>query len=286
MATFDSMNLEDWRRFFDLSLDMLCVAGTDGFFKRLNPAWERTLGWSIDELCARPYLEFVHPDDRDNTGAHGEGVINGHHVLAFENRYRCKDGTYRRLHWNGMPLPEQGLVYAAARDVTAMHDALEAVQRTRDELEQRVHERTAELHRVNAELGSSHAKTLRALTTPVVRIHQGVLLLPIIGEVDSYRAGMIMETVLSRVVDERARVLILDIAGLPSMDEEFARYLLQTTAATRMLGAETIITGIGVNAARTLIHLGVDVSTITTTAQLAEGLDLALAIVGKKVGRR
>ncbi len=286
MATFDSMNLEDWRRFFDLSLDMLCVAGTDGYFKWLNPAWRRTLGWSIEELCSRPYLEFVHRDDRGNTGVASEGVIDGQRVLAFENRYLCKSGKYRRLHWNGMPAPEQGLVYAAARDITEMHDAAEAVQRAHDELELRVRERTAELHRLNEELGASHAMTLRALATPVVRVHQGVLLLPIIGAVDAHRAEQIMETVLSRVVDERARVLIFDIAGLPEMDEVFARHLLQTTAATRMLGAETIVTGIGVNAARTLIRLGVDVSSITTTAELADGLDLALAIVGKKVDRR
>lgn len=278
-ATFDSMSIADWERFFELSIDMLCVAGTDGWFKRLNPAWERILGWSLEELQSRPYLEFVHPDDRAGTAVRSEGVIGGREVLAFENRYRCKDGSYRWLLWNGMPVPAEGLVYAAARDVTE-------IRTVHAELEQKVDERTAQLHRLNDELAASHAKALRALTTPVVRVHQGVLLLPIIGAVDSHRAGQIMETVLSRVVDERARVLILDIAGLPSMDEDFARYLVQTTAATRMLGAETIVTGIGVSAARTLIQLGVDVSSITTTAQLAEGLDLALAIVGKAVGRR
>lgn len=280
------MRIEDWERFFELSLDMFCVAGTDGYFKRLNPAWERTLGWSIAELTSRPYAEFVHPDDRNPTAEQRALLAEGHKVLAFENRYLAKDGSVHWLYWNAMRVPAEEAVYAAARDVTDTHRALDAVRAARDELEARVRERTAELHRLNEELRESHSRALRALTTPVIRVHQGVLLLPIIGAVDAMRAGQIMETVLTRVVDEHARVLILDIAGLPTMDEEFARYLLQTTAATKMLGAETIVTGIGVNAAKMLIKLGVDVSSITTTAQLAEGLDLALAIVGKAVGRR
>lgn len=276
---FAEMSLEDWERFFDLSLDMFCVAGTDGYYKRLNPAWERTLGWTLDELLARPWIEFVHPADRVPTDAQGAALADGRTVLQFENRYLAKDGSVRWLHWNALPIPERSLIYGAARDVTEMRNA-------RDELERRVRERTLELERLNDELRESHTRALHTLTTPVVRVHEGVLLLTVVGAVDAHRASRIMETVLSRVVEERARVLILDIAGLPSMTEELAQYLVQTTTAIRMLGAETIVTGIGVSVAKTLIQLGVDVSRITTTAQLAGGLDLALAIVGKAVGRR
>jgi PAS domain S-box-containing protein len=100
--------------FFDLSADLLCVAG-DGFFKRLNPAWETALGWSRDELMAQPFIELVHPDDRAATLA-----IRDHDgpVASFENRYRCCDGSYRWMHWTSTSDPTTGLVYAIARDVT------------------------------------------------------------------------------------------------------------------------------------------------------------------------
>ncbi len=110
---------EDERdRFFTLSLDMLCIASADGYFKRLSPAFTVTLGWSIDEMLARPFLEFVHPDDRAATMAEVERqVVAGEPVLQFENRYRHKDGSWRVLSWKSAPQPD-GLMYATARDVT------------------------------------------------------------------------------------------------------------------------------------------------------------------------
>jgi diguanylate cyclase (GGDEF)-like protein/PAS domain S-box-containing protein len=105
-------------RLFNLSIDMLCVAGFDGFFKQVNPAWLRTLGWPEAELLDRPWLEFVHPDDRAATAAVLERLARGESALAFENRYRCRDGSYRWISWNSFPLPAEGLIFAAARDIT------------------------------------------------------------------------------------------------------------------------------------------------------------------------
>ena len=109
---------EERDRLFNLSIDMLCVAGFDGHFKQVNPAWTRTLGWSAEELTKPAWLDLVHPDDMAATIAAGDRLRRGEEVRSFENRYRCKDGTYRWLSWNSYPLMAQELIFAVCRDVT------------------------------------------------------------------------------------------------------------------------------------------------------------------------
>jgi two-component system sensor histidine kinase/response regulator len=109
---------DELERFFELSLDLLCVANLDGYFIRVNPAWTRVLGYDPEELRTKPFMEFVHPDDRDATvGAMG-ALGSGGRVREFENRYRAKDGSYRWLQWTSVPYVNERAVYAAARDVT------------------------------------------------------------------------------------------------------------------------------------------------------------------------
>ncbi|MEA2213194.1 MAG: hypothetical protein QOF83_3142 [Solirubrobacteraceae bacterium] len=103
---------------FDLSPDLLCIAGLSGDFKRVNPAFEHTLGYPAAELLSRSFLEFVHPDDRERTAAVVAAVGDGRHIADFENRYIRADGAVRWLQWNVRPMPESGLMYAAARDIT------------------------------------------------------------------------------------------------------------------------------------------------------------------------
>jgi diguanylate cyclase (GGDEF)-like protein/PAS domain S-box-containing protein len=104
-------------RFFELSLDMVCIAGTDGFFRQLNPTFEAVLGHSRAELLERSFFEFVHPDDFKATVNVLEELANGKPTVDFENRYRCSDGSYKWLSWHATP-EEDGTVYALARDVT------------------------------------------------------------------------------------------------------------------------------------------------------------------------
>jgi PAS domain S-box-containing protein len=120
---------------FDLSLDMLCIAGFDGYFKRLNPAWERILGYSREELLMKPYIDFVHPDDRVTTLGKAMELSSGSNVLLFENRYRCKDGSVRWLSWTSRPVPEQGLIFCAARDITQKRRSDEDLRRYARDLE-------------------------------------------------------------------------------------------------------------------------------------------------------
>lgn len=122
---------DELRRFFSLSLDMLCVAGTDGFFKKLNPAWEATLGWTTADLTGRPYVEFVHPEDRERTLSEARLLARGNITVAFENRYRCKDGSYRHLLWSAVADQETGLIYCVTRDISALRAAEDELRRSR-----------------------------------------------------------------------------------------------------------------------------------------------------------
>ncbi len=116
---------EERDRLFNLSLDMLCIAGFDGMFKQVNPAWTGTLGWSEEELLSRPWIEFIHPDDREATLSAGERLSEGNAVHSFESRFSCKEGPCRWLSWTAFPLPEDKLIFAVARDVTGRKESME-----------------------------------------------------------------------------------------------------------------------------------------------------------------
>ncbi|HPR33430.1 MAG TPA: PAS domain S-box protein [Prolixibacteraceae bacterium] len=112
-------------RFFSYSIDMLCIAGFDGYFKIINPAWEKTLGWTAQELLSRPWNDFVHPDDLEATNLVKSSIAEGQTVFQFENRYRCKDGSFKWLSWNSFPNMEEQRIYSVARDITLLKDAEE-----------------------------------------------------------------------------------------------------------------------------------------------------------------
>ncbi|HEB84599.1 MAG TPA: STAS domain-containing protein [Bacteroidetes bacterium] len=121
------------------------------------------------------------------------------------------------------------------------------------------------------------------LSTPVIKIWDQVLVLPLIGSVDSARAQQIMENVLEEINATRSRVIIIDITGVPLIDTLVASHLVKTVTAARLLGAQTIITGINPEVAQTLVHLGVDLSEIVTKSNLARGIEEALSLTGKQI---
>lgn len=109
--------------FFTVSLDLLGVANLRGFFERVNPAFSQALGWTGEELTSRPFLDLVHPDDVERTRAEVDRLATGQLTIGFENRYRCKDGSYRWITWTCSPDRESGLLYAAGRDLTRQKEA-------------------------------------------------------------------------------------------------------------------------------------------------------------------
>nr|WP_207625319.1 MULTISPECIES: PAS domain S-box protein [unclassified Methylobacterium] len=116
------------------SSDLLAVADFEGRFVSLNPAWSATLGWSEAELKAVPFLDFIHPDDRERTREAAAALARGEMQLGFENRYRARDGGYRWFSWN--TVPRQGLIYASVRDVTAIREQARALAEAEEALRQ------------------------------------------------------------------------------------------------------------------------------------------------------
>jgi len=141
---------EELNRFFTLSLDMMCIIGDDGYFKRINPAFEDVLGYTRDELFSKPYHEFIHPEDKEKTLTEVTKMINEGTKLTIENRCIRKDGTYRWLAWKSVPVEK--MRYASATDITEQKIAAEQIKKMNQELELRVQRRTSELKRSNEEL--------------------------------------------------------------------------------------------------------------------------------------
>jgi PAS domain S-box-containing protein len=118
-------------RFFNLSIDLLCIADTDGYFRRLNHSWETTLGYRLADLEGKRFFDFIHPDDIAGTNDAVMELSKGRDVIDFTNRYRCKDGSYRWIEWRSTPFQEK-LIYAAARDITERKRIEEALRKSEE----------------------------------------------------------------------------------------------------------------------------------------------------------
>jgi PAS domain S-box-containing protein len=155
---------EEIRRIFDLSIDMICIADINtNFFRKINPSFGKTLGYSDEELLAKSFIDFIHPDDKAPTlDVMVEKLSQGIPVINFENRFRCKDGSYKWLMWTSKPIPEQGITYSIARDVTDEKHADEELKKHRNQLEEMVTERTFELIDTNEQLKKEIAERKHA----------------------------------------------------------------------------------------------------------------------------
>lgn len=161
---------EERDRFFDVSSDLLATARADGYFVRLNPAWKATLGYELEELMSRPFVDFVHPDDRLATTVETGLVANeGRTTLNFQNRYRHRDGSYRWLEWTATPSADGSHMYAAARDVTIRKHEEECLQAPI--LAARARQAEA-LQAIEATIG---ARTFRPVFQPVVDLSSGLV---------------------------------------------------------------------------------------------------------------
>ena len=134
-----------------------------------------------------------------------------------------------------------------------------------------------------ADLVAQQRQTISELETPVIQVWDGILALPIVGSLDTARTQEMNETLLQRIVDTGAEIVLLDITGVPVVDTAVAQHLLESVAAARLLGAEVLIVGLSPRTALTLVHLGLDLAGVTTRTTLAKGLQLAFARLGLEV---
>jgi PAS domain S-box-containing protein len=135
--------LREFKNYFEFSRDMLCIAGPDAFFKRVNPAFEKTLGWTTEDLMSQSFLSFVHPEDLEKTEDEITRLAHGMPTISFQNRYRTASGTYKHLEWTAHPDEESGLIYAIARDVTEQQEVRKRVAEELRTLRHRVKEAEA-----------------------------------------------------------------------------------------------------------------------------------------------
>jgi PAS domain S-box-containing protein len=228
-----------------------------------SAAAERLKGWKAEEIIGQHFSRFYPPED----------VAAG--KTENELRVAAREG---RIEDEGWRVRKDGSRFWANVVITRLRDASGNIRGfgkiTRDLTERRASEE--KIRRQTQEI-------LEMAAVPVVQVWEGVVLVPLIGTLDSQRTQQLMERVLNRVTETNSPVALLDITGVPSIDTQTAQHLIETTAAVRLLGAEVILTGIRPAIAQTLVHLGIDLSNITTCSSLGAGLRKALEMLKLRV---
>jgi rsbT co-antagonist protein RsbR len=173
-------------------------------------------------------------------------------------------------------------VRAASKDATSLGDATWAITELIDALALHT---VATYQKSREDVIMRQQEDLLELSTPVVKLWDGVVALPMIGTLDSARTQVVMESLLQRIVETGSEIAIIDITGVPTVDTLVAQHLLKTVTAIRLMGADCIISGIRPQIAQTIVHLGVDLEGVTTKATLADALALAFKRSGLMVAR-
>ncbi|WP_437332266.1 PAS domain-containing protein [Sorangium sp. So ce394] len=247
-----------YERLFQVSVGLLVTLDAEGYFRHANPAWERTLGWTPEDMTSRPFIEFVHPEDREATLAEAAALFQGRTTIRFDNRYACKDGSYKWLAWtahlDAAEEPANRLVYGTAHDVTSYRELL------------------GEFERTLARLRDS----MQAMSTPLIPITDRIVVMPLVGQMDTERVSQVMTVALDGVQSSQAQMVILDVTGLKEIDTRVASALVDTARALQLLGARTILTGIRPAVAQTLVGLGLDLAGLITKSTLQSAISFAL----------
>jgi rsbT co-antagonist protein RsbR len=230
------------------------------------------LGYSVEEILGKTPFDFIKPDEAARIGEiFGEIAAAKAPIVNLENWNITQDGREVCMLTNGTPLlDEDGNLtgyHGIDRDITGRKQA---------ELEQQ---------RAQQQLIEAQQQALKELSTPVIPIMERIIVMPLVGEIDSMRAKDIMRVLLLGIREHRARVVILDITGVPIVDSGVAAHLDKTIQAARLKGARTIITGVSDEVAEAIVDLGIDWSKLDTLSDLRTGLVAALESLGIRLSK-
>ncbi|HSU33996.1 MAG TPA: PAS domain S-box protein [Bryobacteraceae bacterium] len=228
-----------------------------------NAAAQRLKGWTADEIIGQHFSRFYPPEDlqRGKTEIELRGAVEEGRFEDEGWRVR-KDGT---RFW-------ANVIITALRDKDGTLRGFGKV--TRDLTERRLSEER---------IKKQAQEIFEMAVVPVVQVWEGIVLVPLIGTLDSQRTNQLMERLLRRVAETGSSIALVDITGVPTIDTQTAQHLIETISAVRLMGAEVVLTGVRPAIAQALVHLGIDLANVTTRPSLAGGLSMALTMLNLRV---
>jgi PAS domain S-box-containing protein len=241
------------------------IVGLDlqGHVRTWNGAARRLKGYEESEIIGEHFSRFYTEEDIAR-GKPQQELDTASREGRFEDEgWRVKKGGAQ--FW-------ANVVFTALRDEKGKHVGFGKI--TRDLTERKVAE---------DKIKRQAQEILEMATVPVVQVWEGVVLVPLIGTLDSMRTQQLMERLLQHVTESGSPVAVIDITGVPTIDTQTAQHLIETVSAVRLLGAEVVLTGLRPVIAQTLVHLGVDLSSVATRSSLSAGLQRALELIHCKV---
>lgn len=234
-----------------------------GYVTSWTPASERLKGYKAEEIVGKHFSMF-YPKEEVDTGRCDRNL-----------EAAARDGRFEEEGWR---VRKDGSRFWASVVITALRDGKGNLKGfgkvTRDLTDRKL---------ADERLRQQSRDVMEMATVPVVQVWEGILLVPLIGMLDSDRTQQLMERLLHRLTETSSPVAVLDITGVPTIDTQTAQHLIETIKAIRYIGAEVVLTGVRPAIAQTLVHLGVDLSTATTRASLAAGLRVAFGLLNLRI---